>query len=420
MDRSRNNEQQDSPRPPDTPSVPPWEPGVLRVFLSYSHEDRELAERIAGVLEDLGLVPLYDRMVRPGSAFTDAIKGLISHAHIFMPLITEQSQGRPWVHQEIGYAMALNIPVLPVSTIAGLGEMIAHFQAIVFEPHDVGEVRSQLLAMDLDRFVKPRPDPLLSIHEIADWPEKRAELMGRAAQRVLDMGYKGRLLQRAGLSSFSIPDADTEDPIWKARDGDSPRSDYYHHCLREERRCLEIHARAQGCDLLIDPQAAVTGSVAAGGAAGVDQNTNEAVSAAGLVDSAKLVRLRCLIDFLESFGQGKHGVRVVCSPIAKQASTTILGEWFCSDTRLRLPREGWRQTIFTWHAPTVRLARERLQDLFDAQLIKQFGSADVAEGETRRRAIELLQAQVDQLTQRGTGASTPRARRAGAAKSRPA
>lgn len=410
MDHSRNNEHQLSPRPAGAPSLPSWEPGVLRVFLSYSHEDRELAGSIAGILEELGLVAMYDQMIRPGSAFTDAIKGLISHAHIFMPLITESAQSRPWVHQEIGYAMALNIPILPISTEMSPGEMIAGFQAIIFDPEHPDHVRDKLLTMDLDRFVKPRPDPLLSIREIADWPEKRAELMGRAAQRVLDMGYEGRLLQRAGLSSFCIPDADIEDPIWQARDGDSPRSDYYHHCLREERRCLEIHARAKGCDLLIDPQAVVTGGVARSVRAETDQNTDEAVSATGLTDSAKLVRLRCLIEFLAAIKTEERGedigelgsVRVVCSPIAKQASTTIIGEWFSAETRLRLPKEGWRQTIFTWHAPTVRMVREKFRDLFNQQLIKQFGGSDVAAAETRERALELLHQQVLLLEKRET------------------
>lgn len=346
----------------------PWEKGIIRVFLSYSHEDQELARQIVDLLERLGLVVLYDKMIRPGSAFSDEIKGMITHAHIFMPLITENARSRPWVHQEIGYAQALNIPVLPISTGDQPGEMIASYQAIRFHPEKIPDLGEELVALDLDNFVKPKPAPLRSLIEIADWPEKRAELMGHAARRVLEMGHRGQLLQRAGLSSFCIPDVDIEDRVWKDRDGRNPRSDFYHHCLRAERHHLEIHARARGCDLLIDPEESVTGGTA----------------------QAKRVRLDSLINFLESVQEGEPAVRVVCSPIAKQANTTIIGEWVSAETRFRLPGEGWRQTVFNWHAPTVRLAREKFQILFDSLLVQQFGDAKVAPLETRHKALAKL------------------------------
>lgn len=47
-----------------------------RVFISYAHADSELAEKIARIFANLGLIPLWDKNIRPGTAFTEAIKDL--------------------------------------------------------------------------------------------------------------------------------------------------------------------------------------------------------------------------------------------------------------------------------------------------------------------------------------------------------
>ena len=89
---------------------------AYRVFISYSHDDHDIFERLKTALEarPFKLLVLSDRNIGAGSPFTDAIKGLIIHAHLFIPLITKNSKKRPWVHQETGFAMAHNIPILPI------------------------------------------------------------------------------------------------------------------------------------------------------------------------------------------------------------------------------------------------------------------------------------------------------------------
>src|SRR5262245_24283082 len=85
-----------------------------RVFVSYSHEDSALAEAVVRWLESNGLTPPWDEHLIVGRGFDAQIKTFISYAHVFLPLITPSSTARGWVHQEIGYAMALRVPVLPV------------------------------------------------------------------------------------------------------------------------------------------------------------------------------------------------------------------------------------------------------------------------------------------------------------------
>lgn len=74
-----------------------------RVFISYSHQDAELVDRISSILEENGLQPMLDKGFASGHGFTDQIRNFITHAHVFMPVITRESSSRGWVHQEIGY-----------------------------------------------------------------------------------------------------------------------------------------------------------------------------------------------------------------------------------------------------------------------------------------------------------------------------
>ncbi|MEI6499909.1 MAG: toll/interleukin-1 receptor domain-containing protein, partial [Armatimonadota bacterium] len=77
----------------------------LRVFISYSHEDRETVDTIAQVLQHNGLRPMYDKAFSGGTQFHDAIKEYIDCADVFLPVITKASNQRVWLHQEIGYAV---------------------------------------------------------------------------------------------------------------------------------------------------------------------------------------------------------------------------------------------------------------------------------------------------------------------------
>src|ERR1700687_1772072 len=112
--------------------VPMMSDTKYRVFVSYSHEDVREFTKLKRALEHRKLCVLSDRNIGAGTPFTDAIKGLIAHAHLFIPLITKNAQRKPWVHQETGFAMARNIPILPIvlKNARMPAEMIAQLQAI--------------------------------------------------------------------------------------------------------------------------------------------------------------------------------------------------------------------------------------------------------------------------------------------------
>jgi len=73
-------------------------------------------------------------------------------------LITKSAQERPWVHQETGFAMARNIPILPIvlEDAGMLTEMIAQLQALKVQ-NDLGDLDTKLDGASLESLVFPRP-----------------------------------------------------------------------------------------------------------------------------------------------------------------------------------------------------------------------------------------------------------------------
>ena len=69
------------------PAKAPRSDQLLRVFISYSHEDREKVKIIANVIEKNGMEAIYDDKegLQLGAGFRDEIIHLITHAHIPSP-----------------------------------------------------------------------------------------------------------------------------------------------------------------------------------------------------------------------------------------------------------------------------------------------------------------------------------------------
>ena len=283
---------------------------------------------------------LSDRNIGAGTPFTDAIKGFISHAHLFVPLITKNAQNKPWVHQETGFPMARNIPILPIvlKDADMPTSMIAQLQAIEVDD-ELSNLEVQLPRTLVETLVLSRPASPTEMMQIAEWPEQRTLWLAEYAKRVRDLGHAGLFRQRGALSSFCIPDADISDTAWQEREGDRRRSDYYHHLQREERRALEWHAMKAGCRLILD--------------------TSLRFKNRGLQQT--VARLETLLAFLESAKDFK--VEVVLSPQAREGSLTLVGDWFVAESMVPRPG-GYLQTVFNWHAPTVSRWVQRFDEQF--------------------------------------------------------
>jgi hypothetical protein len=324
--------------------------GALRVFISYSHQDRKLVEAVEEVLRKNGLETLWDKDFEFGVGLTKLIKDRISHAHVFMPIITSSSSH--WVHQEIGYAIALNVPVLPVckgQPPAGLAQ-----ELLAVPLSDDPEMwEKQLSRETFLRLARPSQNTCYPLYECAEKMEDRTMLMFNYAQTVWELGARSdvRVRQKGGLSSFHIPDVPVNHFLWRWRYG-SRFNEFRCEIQRKERQVLERHARRSGVSLIVDPT----------------------LTYRAYGELAMTARYYVLLNFLESLPDD----RVIVATLTKKHEhrehhLTIVGDWFMAEAAYARRDRGIRQTIFTRHAPSVHSRieqfEEELKHLLDEEAI---------------------------------------------------
>jgi hypothetical protein len=352
----------------------------IRIFISYSHEDRKRAQKICSVLKKMDFKPVWDEHIRVGASFTDEIKKWIMRSHAFLPLLTRKSRERPWVHQETGFAMALNVPVIPLAISGEVpGEMIAEFQALQIDPN-MTRLEEKLRAANIMGLVERNPSRNLRIMDMADLRQMRATMITESARQVLEMGGPGKVRQKGTLSSFSIPDKPVSNEIWNRQYEDL--DEYTKRLYRMEREALETHASQAGARLMVFPE----------------------VSPQGLKpDPMRARRVEVLLDFLISPAGEK--TEVVLSDQAVGGNLLILGNWFMAGSMAPRPGQGYRHTVFNWHAPTVQKALREFDEDFNDILESQ----GLTPENSRQHAIVRIKALLNRLPS-GKG---PRKRRAG-------
>lgn len=334
-----------------------------RVFLSYFHEDAELVERITSLLEENSLQPMLDKDFAFGQGFTDQIRNYIAHAHVFMPVITKESSTRSWIHQEIGYAMALNIPVMPVSCGEMPGQMIHGLQSVEWEAGDDWREknRSKFSIEKFDSLIRHPPRRPRPLHEVAEYHEDRTVMMVDYARRVINLSSYGHVRQKGALSSFNIPDKPVNHPAWRKRHGKAGYSEFRARLQREERLVLEEHARKCGCSLIIDPTMPYSESGA----------------------GARRARLNELLSFLKSMPD--RLVRVAINTrMRRNSHVLIVGNWFVAESINAATRRGYLQTIFTRYAPIIQTKL----DLFERELNELLNDQPGSPANSRRYAID--------------------------------
>ena len=338
-----------------------------RVFVSYSRIDLELMKKVAAHLESLGLTIVCDANLTPGERFPEQLRKDISHAHVFLPLLTESSAQKPWVHQETGYAMGLEIPVLPIAVGAKPSEMLTDLQAVMID-----EKLSELSADQVSAWLcklTARPPECSSNLMRAGRAEVRTKHLGDLTREAYREKTFGPLRQRGAYSSFCLPDAEPSDKIWRDRDGEVVRSSYMYELLAEERRAFQEYVAAHGARLIIDPF--------------------QPLKLNG--DCARCVRLNTLLTFLTDESVGD--VQVAVRKGAPAGNLAIVGDWYSAVSVTPIPGVGYEETLFTWHAPSV-LKQIRGFDLEFAALLAANG---VSPEDSRRVAAKVVKAERDAL-----------------------
>jgi hypothetical protein len=336
----------------------------IRVFISYSHGDKDFVDRMVAFLEDKCKIKvIWDENLSAGTGFPDQIKDSIASAHIFMPLLTEESFKRGWVHQEIGYAMALNIPVLPVTTEdSGPGGMLQIIHAVKIDKN-IENLQHHLNYRTFETLLKNSASAPIFL--CAHLPEERTKMITEYSDKISNMGEFGTVRQKGGLSSFHIPDDHILKPVWTERYVPEFRNEYHKRLQRNERLALDKHAKLAGFKIIISPDYVIHG------------RDKRAICA----------RIETLIAFLRNTS---------CDPCIvamqdKETSTeslTIVGDWFLAESVSFRKGDGFTNTFFTRDA--FEIAR-RTED-FESELQELLDSNGWTADNSREKAIERLSA----------------------------
>ena len=200
-----------------------------RVFICYSRRDEPLERKLRRYLTQIGVEPMSNVHIPAGVPFPEDIMTKIGYAHVFMPLLTEESSRRPWVNQEIGYAMAFGVPIIPLA-VGKLPEgMTDRLQARPMDRNltNLARVLSpNTIKVVVDRAKEPSKSakgsfPVTSV--CANQIHQRTQILVNYAKSVLDLDHKGPVRQLVAFGSFTIPNKDPYHPAWDKRDGRQKR-----------------------------------------------------------------------------------------------------------------------------------------------------------------------------------------------------
>ena len=342
--------------------------GNLRVFVSYARKNKELVEQIIAVLQDQGLAPMSDKDLPVGTGFPEQIRSYIAHAHVFLPVVTPKSSKRGWVHQEIGYALALNVPVLPVCFERPPEGFLQLHHSLVIEKEE--DLEKQLRREVFESLVDRANEESHPLYECAEDNEKRAFLMAKYANSVRDIAGTAIVRQKGALTTFSLPGELEPFTKWQARYNRKREKPYCKRLLKE-RQAFGRHVISAGCKLIVNDHL-------------------DYIDKWG--DGVKHARLSVLLDFLESIPDDSTQVAFT-APDAPLHSWTLVGDWFLAESIAGQMGGGYYQTMFTRHAPTIRQRIEEFEQEFAVLLARDGTTAE----SSKAVAIERLKKQISAL-----------------------
>jgi hypothetical protein len=291
-----------------------------------------------------------------------------------MPVLTKSSSSRGWVHQEIGYAIGLHIPVFPVTTEKiQPDQMLKQFQATKLSTDPI-KLRKQLDIKEFRDLIEIKQKS--AKYERAARVGERARMLASYSQKICFMKEFGLIRQKGGLSSFHIPEEWIGHQDWTDRYYPDSKSDDHKELQREERLALQKHAEQVGCRLIINPVYAINGRD----------------------NLAAITRINTLIRFLNSKSDSMK-VIAIQNTETNIESLTMVGDWFLAESVSFKKRDGFTSTYFTRNATEIN---KRIKD-FDDELSALLKMRGWTAENSKEKSIELLTQIVTMLESKGNG-----------------
>ncbi len=105
----------------------------MKVFLSYSTQDKVIAGLIKSFLEPFGVeVFLAHEDIEPSYEWQEVIIEQLKTCNAFVPLLTENFHSSNWTDQETDFALSRQIPIIPIDAGEKPYGFIGKYQAFPF------------------------------------------------------------------------------------------------------------------------------------------------------------------------------------------------------------------------------------------------------------------------------------------------
>lgn len=136
----------------------------MTIFVSYSRHDSKVVKELIRGLEAARKGVWVDQALHGGDSWWDVILKTIRESDVFVLALSDESlQSKP-CRAELGYALALGIPILPVqvgATSSLRTTQVANLQIVHYRPDDALSAFALVAAVDeAKERRKPLPQPL--------------------------------------------------------------------------------------------------------------------------------------------------------------------------------------------------------------------------------------------------------------------
>lgn len=92
-----------------------WGGSGVRFFISHSHVDKLIAAELKEHLESLGAQAFVAHEdIEPTQPWQDEMRHALDSMNVLVALLTKDFKKSKWTDQEVGYAIASEVPVMPV------------------------------------------------------------------------------------------------------------------------------------------------------------------------------------------------------------------------------------------------------------------------------------------------------------------
>jgi len=118
-----------------------------QVFVSHAPSDLDFVQELFSTVQNLYIdVHVALEQIEPGRNRQD-LEGRLTNSDLLVVVLTEESATNSWVNQEIGYAVAKGIPILPLAADGvELEGYLQRHEAVALDPDETEATVFNLLA----------------------------------------------------------------------------------------------------------------------------------------------------------------------------------------------------------------------------------------------------------------------------------